>query len=92
MAERPVGLREVLVLAGTCVVVVLGAAILTSFLPVGAQELVFRTPLLIAVLIGGTALALWRIARPRPQAPELPATTPAREETVPEPQDRPTGG
>ena len=91
MAERSVGLREVLILAGACVVVVLGAAIVTSFLPRDAQEVVFRTPLLIAVLIGGTALALWRIARPRPEAPELPAVT-TRDDAAAEPQDRPTGG
>ena len=90
MADRAVGLREVLILAGTCVVVVLGAAILTSFLPVGAQEVVFRTPLLIAVLIVGTALALWRIARPRPEAPEVPLA--AGDDSATEPQDRPTGG
>lgn len=69
MAERrgrPLGLREVVVTAGACVVVVLGAAVLTSLLPADAQGLVFRTPLLIFVLIIGTAFALWRIARPRP--------------------------
>lgn len=68
MAERSVGLRDVLVLAGTCVVVVLGAAVVTSFLPADAQSVVFKTPLLIVVLIGGTAVALWRIARPRREA------------------------
>jgi hypothetical protein len=91
VAERSVGLREVLILAGACVVVVLGAAILTSFLPRDAQEVVFRTPLLIAVLIGGTAIALWRIARPRPETPEGP-TAATREDPASEPQDRPTGG
>ena len=65
MADRSVGLRDVLVLAGTCVVVVLGAAVLTSFLPADAQSVMFRTPLLIVVLVVGTAAALWRIARPR---------------------------
>ena len=48
--------------------VVLGAAILTSLLPADAQDVVFRTPLLIVVLIVGTAAALWRIARPRRDA------------------------
>ena len=65
MAERVVGLREVLVLAGLTVAVVLGAAIATSLLPTGLQDIVFRTPLLILVLIGGTAALLWGIARPR---------------------------
>ena len=67
MGDRSVGLRDVLVLAGACVVVVLGAAILTGFLPADAQAFVFKTPLLIVVLIVGTAAALWRIARPRPE-------------------------
>jgi FtsH-binding integral membrane protein len=87
VAERGVGLREVLVLAGACVVVVLGAAILTSFLPAAVQEIVFRTPLLIAVLIGGTAVALWRIARPRPES-----ATAGRDEAAAETRDRPTNG
>ena len=65
MAERSIGLRDVLILAGTCVVVVMGAAVVTSFLPADAQSVVFKTPLLIVVLIVGTAVALWRIARPR---------------------------
>jgi hypothetical protein len=64
VAERTVGLRDVLVLAGACVVVVLGAAILTGFLPANLQSIIFRTPLLIVILIAGTAAALWRIARP----------------------------
>ena len=67
MAERAVGLRDVLMLSGACVVVVLGAAIVTGFLPTSAQEFVFKTPLLIVILILGTAAALWRIARPRPE-------------------------
>ena len=94
MAERAVGLREVLVLASACVVIVLGAAILTSFLPVDAQEVVFRTSLLIAVLIVGTGLALWRIARPRPEAPYASArpASPAGDESAAEPRDRPTAG
>ena len=66
MAERAIGLREVLLVAGLTVAVVLGAAIATSLLPKGLQEIVFRTPLLIVVLIGGTAALLWGIARPRP--------------------------
>jgi hypothetical protein len=66
VVERSVGLREVLLVAGLTVAVVLGAAIATSLLPKGLQEVVFRTPLLIAVLIGGTAALLWGIARPRP--------------------------
>ncbi len=66
MAERAIGLRDVLVAAGLSVAVVLGAALATSLLPPDAQAIVFKTPLLIVVLLVGTAAALWRIARPRP--------------------------
>ncbi len=66
MAERAVGLRDVLVAAGLTVVVVLGAAFATGLLPPEGQAIVFKTPLLIVVLLVGTAAALWRIARPRP--------------------------
>ena len=66
MAERAIGLREVVGAAAVSVVVVLGAALLTSLLPPEGQAIVFRTPLLILVLLIGTAAALWRISRPRP--------------------------
>ncbi|HEY8818041.1 MAG TPA: hypothetical protein VIM25_04395 [Candidatus Limnocylindrales bacterium] len=66
--DRQPGWREVLIVAGAVVVIVLGAAFLTSVLPTGAQEIVFHTPLAILVLIVGTAWLLWRIAR-RPAGP-----------------------
>ena len=71
MAERfrPIGLREVLVVAAAAVGLVLGAAILTAVLPPDAQRLVFHTPLLIAVLVLGTGYVLWRIAARRPPEP-----------------------
>lgn len=56
------GWREVLLVAGAVVAVVLGAAIVTSFLPADLQGLVFHSPLLIVILIVGTAWLLWRIA------------------------------
>jgi hypothetical protein len=65
-AERRPGLREALLLGAIVVVVVLLAAALTFVLPVEARDVVFRTPLLILVLIGGTGLVLWRITRPAP--------------------------
>jgi heme A synthase len=65
------GWREVLIVAGVAVAVVLGAAVLTSVLPTNAQEVVFHTPLAILVLIVGTAWLLWRIAR-RPPGPPTP--------------------
>jgi uncharacterized membrane protein AbrB (regulator of aidB expression) len=52
--------------AGAVVAVVLGAAVLTSVLPTGAQEVVFHTPLAILVLVIGTGWLLWRIARRPP--------------------------
>ncbi|MEA2538241.1 MAG: hypothetical protein QOF11_2475 [Chloroflexota bacterium] len=67
MAEaRAVGWREVLVIATVVVGVVLGLAFGTSLLPTDAQGFVFHTPLLIAVLIGGTALVLVRLVRRPP--------------------------
>jgi hypothetical protein len=67
--SRQPGWREVLLVAGAVVVVVLGAAILTSILPTGVQEVVFHTPLAIVVLIAGTGWLLWRISR-RPPGPQ----------------------
>ena len=66
---RGIGLREVLIVAGLVVGLVLGAAILTAVLPPDAQRLIFHTPLLIAVLVLGTAYVLWRVAVRRPPAP-----------------------
>ncbi len=60
---RQPGLREVLLLAAAVVVTVLVAAGVTALLPSEGQGIVFHTPLLILVLIGGTALVLWRILR-----------------------------
>lgn len=61
-ARQP-GWRQVLLVAGIAVAVVLGAAVLTSVLPTGFQAFVFHTPIAIAVLIVGTGWLLWRIAR-----------------------------
>jgi hypothetical protein len=66
---RQPGWREVLIVAGAAVAVVLGAAVLTSILPTTLQEVVFHTPLAIVVLIGGTGWLLWRISR-RPPGPQ----------------------
>ena len=67
---RQPGWREALIVAGAAVAVVLGAAILTSVLPTGLQEVVFHTPLTIVVLIVGTGWLLWRISRHPPGPPE----------------------
>ena len=63
MADRQPGLREVLLVAAAVVVTVLVAAVVTALLPREGQAVVFQTPLLIAVLIAGTAFVLWRILR-----------------------------
>ncbi len=66
-AARQAGWRQVVSVAAAVVAVVLGAALLTSLLPEQVQRLVFHTPLAIVVLIAGTAVVLWRLAR-RPPA------------------------
>jgi heme A synthase len=65
-ARKQPGWTEVLLVAIAVVAVVLGAAVLTSFLPIGLQNAVFHGPVLIIVLIVGTAWLLWRLARGRP--------------------------
>ena len=67
MAERSQpGLRQVILVATLAVAVVLGAALITNLLPGPAQGFVYNAPLAIAVLIGGTAFVLWRVATRRP--------------------------
>ena len=61
------GWRDVLLVAAAVVAVVLGAAVLTSLLPVAIQDAIFHAPILIGVLIVGTAWLLWRISRGRPR-------------------------
>jgi hypothetical protein len=60
---REVGAGRVLLVAAACVAVVAGAVILTVVLPDDIEQVVYRTPIAIAVLIGVTAIVLWRIAR-----------------------------
>jgi hypothetical protein len=68
MADRRPGLRDVLLVGGLVVGVVAIAVVVTAMLPPGGQYVVLRTPLLILVLILGTAGVLWRITRPdRPE-------------------------
>lgn len=69
MAEgtgRQPGLWEVLSVAAVVVAVVLGAALLTGYLPEAVQRAIFHGPVLIVVLIVGTGWLLWRISRGRP--------------------------
>jgi hypothetical protein len=65
VAERRPGLREALFLGALSVGVVAAAAILTSILPAEARDIVVRAPLIIGILIAGTAGVLWGITRPR---------------------------
>lgn len=63
------GWREVVLVAGAAVAVVVGAGVLTSLLPAEVQEFVFHTPVAIAVLIVGTGWLLWKISRRDPRTP-----------------------
>lgn len=65
MAERgEPGVRDALLVGIVAVGIVAAAVVVTWLLPPEVRDLVFRTPLLIAVLIVGTAGVLWRITRP----------------------------
>ncbi len=72
-SARQPGWREVLLVAAVVVAVVLGLAFATSLLPTTLQQLFFRTPVAIVVLLVGTAWILWRISRDRPESPDGPA-------------------
>ena len=66
---RQPGWRQVALVSGAVVAIVLGAAVITSILPTSMQEVVFHTPLAIVVLIVGTGWLLWRISRRHPDSP-----------------------
>lgn len=61
--RRSPGWREVLVVAGVVVAIVFAIQVLTSLLPRSLQDIVFHTPLAIAVLVIGTVGLLLRIVR-----------------------------
>jgi hypothetical protein len=63
VADRQPGVREVLLVAAAVIALVMLAAGATALLPSDIQGIVFHTPLLIAVLLGGTTFVLWRILR-----------------------------
>lgn len=63
---RAPGWREVLLVAVGVVAVSLGAAFVTGLLPASAQDIVFKTPLVIVILIVGTVGLLLRLAVRRP--------------------------
>jgi len=60
------GWPQVILVAIAVVAVVLGAPILIGLLPTGIQDAILHGPVLIVVLIVGTAWLLWRISRGRP--------------------------
>lgn len=64
--RRQPGWPQVALVAAAVVAVVIGAAVLTGLLPVEIQRAIFYGPVLIGVLIIGTAWLLWRIYRGRP--------------------------
>ena len=66
MAEsRPVGWREVLIVAVVAVAVVLGIDVVTTSVP-PLKAVVTGTPLVVVLLIAGTAGLLWWLAARRP--------------------------
>jgi hypothetical protein len=76
VAPRPQpGWPQVALVAASVVIVVLGAALITGFLPDDLQRAIFHGPVLIGVLIVGTAWVLWRISRGRAMVDERPTDT-----------------
>ncbi len=61
---RNPGLRDALLVGELVVVAVLLAGVVTYLLPGDLKDVVLRTPLLIVVLLVGTAAVLWQISRP----------------------------
>lgn len=64
--RRQPGWPQVAIVAAGVVGVVIGAAVLTGLLPTAIQQAIFHGPVLIGVLIVGTAWLLWRVAHGRP--------------------------
>lgn len=62
-AGRAFGWREVLLVGGAIVVIVLGLSVVTSVLPSGVQWVVFQTPLLIVLILVGTVVVLAGLLR-----------------------------
>lgn len=67
IAHAPGG-REVLLVAVAVVALALGLAAATGLLPPAGQDLVFRTPVVIVVLLVGTIGLMVRLAMRRPPA------------------------
>jgi hypothetical protein len=59
-------LRDVLLVAALVVAGVLGLSVLTGVIPGAGKDLVFQTPIVITILVLGTALMLVRLGRRTP--------------------------
>jgi hypothetical protein len=64
--SRTATLRDVLFVAGLVVAGVLGVSVLTGVVPGVGKDLVFQTPIVITILVIGTALMLFRVGRRTP--------------------------
>jgi hypothetical protein len=62
---RAVGWREVLLVAVAAVAVVLGIDVVTTKVP-GLMDIVGGTPIVVVLLVAGTAGLLWWLASRRP--------------------------
>lgn len=60
---RVYGWREVLLVGGAIVAIVLAISVITAVLPDGAQWLIFQSPLAIVVITVGTVLVLAGLLR-----------------------------
>ncbi len=60
---RTYGWREVLIVGGAIVAIVLGISLITTVLPDSARWFVFQSPLAIVVIAGGTILVLASLLR-----------------------------
>ena len=65
---RVYGWREVLLVGGAIVAIVLGISLVTTVMPDGARWFVFQSPVAIVVIAVGTVVVLASLLRrPRPQ-------------------------
>lgn len=62
-AARTYGWREVLLVGGAIVAIVLGISLITTVLPDSARWFVFQSPLAIVIIAGGTILVLASLLR-----------------------------
>ncbi len=65
-AARTYGWREVLLVGGAIVAIVLGISLITTVLPDSARWFVFQSPLAIVVIAGGTIVVLASLLRRPP--------------------------